>query len=120
MGFYSLDLRTRVMSDVQDGMSADEAAVKYSISARTIYAWKSLLKETGGLTPRQGPVGRPRKLEEHREAILLAIDRKSDLTLEELKSQLNLPGCVKTLWNALQRWGIVLKKSLASRRAEAA
>jgi transposase len=82
--------------------------------------WKSLLKETGGLTPRQGPVGRPRKLEEHREAILLAIDRKSDLTLEELKSQLNLPGCVKTLWNALQRWGIVLKKSLASRRAEAA
>ena len=62
MGPYSSDLRTRVMQDVEAGMSAEKAAVKYSVSARTIYAWKALLRETGCLSPRQGGSGRPRKL----------------------------------------------------------
>ena len=120
MGPYSSDLRTRVMQDVEAGMSAEKAAVKYSISARTIYAWKALLRETGCLSPRQGGSGRPRKLEEYREPILEAIDQNAGLTLEDLKSQLQLPGCVQTLWNALRRWGIVLKKSGARRRTAAA
>ena len=116
---YSLDLRTRVMDDLDRGLSAEEAAQKYSVTARTIYAWKRLKRETGGIVPRQGKTGPKRKLDPHREAILASIKENSDLTLEEMRSQLELPGCLQTLCNALHRWGIVLKKSYQGQRTAA-
>lgn len=111
MGPYSVDLRTRVMEDVESGLSVEKAASKYSVSSRVIYKWKRLKQETGSLNPRRGRSGPCLKLEPYREAILNAIEQSPGLTLEDLRSQLKLPGCVQTLWNALHRWGIVLKKS---------
>ncbi len=116
---YSLDLRSRVMDDIDRGLSAEDAAQKYSITARTIFSWKQLKRETGSIAPRQGKTGPKPKLEPHREAILARIKENSDLTLEEMKSQLELPGCLQTLCNALHRWGIVLKKSHPSHRTAA-
>lgn len=120
MGPYSADLRTRIMDDVESGLSAEKAAVKYSVSARVIYKWKRLQQETGSLAPRRGKTGPRPKLEPHRVAILHAIEQNPGLTLEELRSQLQLPGCVQTLWNALHRWGTVLKKSHPGGRAATA
>lgn len=117
---YSADLRTRVMRDVEAGWSAEKAAAKYSVSARVIYKWKRLQRETDSLAPRRGKTGPRPKLEPHREAILESLRHNPGLTLEELRSQLKLPGCVQTLWNALSRWGFVLKKSSASGRAATA
>ena len=108
---YSLDLRVRVMDDVKRGLSAQTVSQKYSTSQRVIYRWKKHLEETGSLAPRKGKTGPKPKLEPHRDAILAAVDKNSSITLEKLKSQLNLPGCLPTLWYALRRWGIVLKKS---------
>ena len=85
---YSLDLRTRIMDDLDRGLSAEEAAEKYSVTARTIYSWKLLKRETGGIVPRQGKTGPKGKLDPHREAILARIRENSDLTLEEMRSQL--------------------------------
>ena len=42
------DLRMRVMVDVEAGMSAEKAAEKYSVSARTIYHWKAFAACDGG------------------------------------------------------------------------
>lgn len=108
---YSIDLRARVMQDIGKGMSAEDAAAKYSITARTIYDWKRLLLQTGDLKPRAGHVGRKRKLDAYHDAIQRAVAEDSSTTLEELHSKLNLPGTVTTLWNALKRWGLSLKKS---------
>ena len=110
-GGYSLDLRVRVMRDLEQGMSADVVALKYSVSTRTVFAWLRLKRETGDIKPRQGKTGPKRKLEPFRDAILAAIEQQPHITLEELRSRLDLPGCLQTLWNALHRWGIVLKKS---------
>ena len=109
------DLRIRVMVDVDAGMSAEKAAVKYSVSARTIYHWKVLRRETGALEPRAGKTGPTPKLAEHRERILAAVQEDSAITLNDLREKLQLPTCVATLWLALRTWGIVLKKSPASR-----
>ena len=117
---YSLDLRTRVMDDLDRGLSPEEAAEKYSVTARTIYSWKLLKREPGDIAPRQGNTGPKRKLDPHREAILARIRENSDMTLDVLISQLKLPGCLQTLSNALHRWGIVLKKSHARPRTAAA
>ena len=101
------DLRVRVMVDVDAGMSAE----KYSVSARTIYHWKALRRETGAMEPRGGKTGPKPKLAEHRERILAAVREDSAITLNDLRETLQLPACVTTLWLALRTWGIVLKKS---------
>lgn len=107
---YSEDLRLRVMQDVESGMSAEAAGAKYSLSASTIYQWKALQRETGSTAPRQGKRGRKPKLEGYREAITAAIAQNPSLTLEELQQTLQLPVCIPTLWRALDRWRLGLKK----------
>jgi transposase len=99
------------MDDVDCGLSSEQAARKYSITARTISAWKQLRRETGGIQPRQGRTGPPPKLHSFREAIEGAIRQNPNLTLAELRSLLKLPCCLQTLWNALRRWGHSLKKN---------
>jgi hypothetical protein len=47
-----MDLRVRVMRDVEAGMSAEKAALKYCVSGRTIYDWKKLQRENGTVEPR--------------------------------------------------------------------
>lgn len=116
---YSLDLRSRVMNDVAQGLGIGAVAAKYSISERVIFQWRDLLAETGELTPRRGKPGPKPKLERYREEIESTISNNPSITLEELKCQLNLPGCLQTLWNALHRWKIVLKKSGQSHRTAA-
>ena len=117
---YSLDLRSRVMDDLEGGMPAEDVAIKYSVSVRTVFSWQRLKRQTGSLAPRQGKTGPKRKLESFREAILAAIQENPNLTLEDLRSHLQLPGCLQTLWNALRRWSIVLKKSHSGHRTAAA
>lgn len=116
-GSYSMDLRKRVMADVASGLSIDSVGRKYSICSRVIFQWRDLLEETGSLEPRRGKTGPKRKLESCRDLILAAVEENSSITLEELQTKLDLPGCIPTLWNSLRRWGIVLKKSHASSRA---
>lgn len=116
---YSLDLRERVMSDFDKGMSVEAVARKYSISRRVIFQWRDLRDETGELTPRKGKTGPKPKLDSFRNEILSAIESNPSITLEELKANLELPGCVQTLWHSLRRWNIVLKKSRAGHRATA-
>ena len=89
----------------------EKAAVKYSVSARTIYHWKTLRRETKALEPRKGKTGPKSKLAEHRERILAAVREDSAITLNDLREKLQLPACVTTLWQALRTWGLVLKKS---------
>ena len=116
----AMDLRIRVMTDVDAGLSAEKAAEKYSVSARTVYQWKALRRETGSLEARDGKTGPKPKLEEHRERILAAVRDNPGITLRDLKTKLQLPACVATVWGALRGWGIVLKKSPARRRTTAA
>ncbi len=118
-GSYSMDLRKRVMADVDSGLSIESVSRKYAVSSRTIFQWRELREETGGLEPRKGKTGPKRKLDSHRAEILAAVEQNPSITLEELKAKLELPGCLQTLWNTLHRWRIVLKKSNASRRTAA-
>lgn len=108
---YSVDLRVRVLAAVDGGDSVDEVAERYAVTARTVWSWLALRKSTGGVEPRKGAVGPKPKLEEYREKIEAAIQSSSSLTLQELRLKLQLPGCVTTLWKALDRWGQSLKKS---------
>jgi transposase len=106
-----MDLRRRVVAEVDRGAPPAEVAERFQVRERTIWNWLALRKETGQLAPRQGDVGPTCLLEEHREQILQSVRDDPGLTLAQRLTQLRLPGCATTLWNALQRWGVTLKKS---------
>jgi transposase len=111
---YSMDLRRRVVAEVDHGSPPAVVARRFQVAERTIWNWLALRKETGQITPRQGDVGPECVLEPHRERILKSVQDDPGLTLAQRQRQLGLPGCATTLWNALQRWGITLKKSAES------
>lgn len=107
----AMDLRTRVLQAVDSGMTVKAAAETYSVSSRTIYNWKALMRDRGSPEPRDGKTGPKPKLESFREPILAVIRENSEITLEDLRAKLSLPACLSTIWLALKTWGIVLKKS---------
>ena len=109
----AMDLRIRVLNDVEAGMSANAAAEKYSISARTIDDWKRIQRETGSLRPRHGKTGPQLKLASHERSIRAAVQQNPSITLGELHESLRLPVCLETIWNALRARSIVLKRSPA-------
>jgi transposase len=111
---YSMDLRQRVVAEVDRGTPPPEVAKRFQVAERTIRNWLHLREQTGDLTPRHGDFGPDYILEENRERILQSVQDDPNLTLAERQTRLPLPGCATTLWNALQRWGITLKKSAQS------
>ena len=56
---YSLDLRQRVVTATNQGMSIRQAASIYAVSTTTIERWRRRARETGDLRPQPIP-GRPR------------------------------------------------------------
>lgn len=51
---FSLDLRERVITAVDNNMHVDEAVKIFKVSRRVIYEWLELRKETGSLAPKSG------------------------------------------------------------------
>ena len=51
---YSLDLRTRVVESVKNGMSRSKASMIFRVSRRAIYNWLLLNETTGSLAPKFG------------------------------------------------------------------
>lgn len=105
-----MDLRTRIVAACDAGDSPADVAQTFSVTTRTVYKLLAVRRERGSLQPRSGQRGPKPKLQEHRDAILQAIRKTPGTTLEELRTQLKLPGCLATLWVALRRWGSRSKK----------
>ena len=55
---YSVDLRARVIEDVQTGASRREAADDYGISPSVVIIWVQRFKETGSVSSRSIVNGR--------------------------------------------------------------
>ena len=68
MKAYSMDLRIRVMADVDDGMGTNAVAKKYRVSADWVRKLKRFRRETGDFGPRKQRVSRTTKLDNHLEA----------------------------------------------------
>jgi len=111
MRAYSLDLRERVLADFDAGASQIETARKYRVSTRWIYKLRRQRTETGDLRPRRGQTGPPRALAGREEELTELVRQSPDATLEELRQQLTATVSAVTVWRALKRLGLTLKKS---------
>jgi transposase len=116
---FSVDLRERVLADYDLGARPVDLAVKYRVCERWVFKLVKQRQETGSIEPLRGKTGPKPKLGEHLEQLRALVNQRPDATLEELRQQLPVRVCVVTVWNALQRMEITLKKSPASRGAKA-
>lgn len=110
----SVDLRKRVIAAVEEGASCRQAAARFGVSASSAIRWHALSRIVGDATPkRQGGDRRSGRIEAHAAVILGALERKSDITLADLRAELAGHGIgvgVAGLWRFFKRRPITLKK----------
>jgi transposase len=111
----SVDLRERVVAAVSAGASCRAAAARFGVSAASAIRWAALAREAGSVAP--GPLGgdrRSARIEAHAGLILGLVDRKSDITLKEIRAELANEGVsagIGTLWRFFARRRMTWKKS---------
>ena len=110
-----MDLRVRVMADVDSGMSPATVAEKYRVSAGWVRKLIRFRRETGDFGPRNQRVSHATKLDNHMEQLDQLVDEKPDATLNELRAELPVAVGVSTVWRALRRLRLTFKKSPARR-----
>ena len=119
------DLRHRVISAVDGGMTRRAAAARFGVAASTAVRWVRQWRETGRVQPRpRGGDKRSHRIEAHGTEILALVDATPDLTLAEIATHLEeaqgLRVALSTVWRFFERRGITLKKNRARQRAAAA
>lgn len=110
---YSMDLRSRVVADVDAGLKPVEVAQKYRVSRSWVYKIIRFRHETGSYAARQPRRCRSTKLDAVGPQLEQAVLQRPDATLRELREQLNLPVGLSTIWRALKRMQFTFKKSPA-------
>lgn len=115
MTAYSIDLRERVLADLDDGMTKAALSRKYRVSTRWIYKLQKQRETTGDIAPRPGRGSPKRKLAEHADRLLQLVQEQPDASLRELRDRLGVPVSIGTIWNTLKTLGVTFKKGGARR-----
>jgi transposase len=120
MKAYSMDLRDRVLRDLDAGLTTSAAARKYSVSPAWVRRLKQRRAATGETAPRRQRHGRVPAWVTHAEAIRDAVRRAPDATLDEYRTRFGLPMSRAALARALVALGLTRKKSRSGRASRIA
>jgi len=110
---YSVDLRARVIEEVETGASRRAAADHYGISPSVVIIWAQRWETTGSVAPKPSG-GSISPLEAHSAFLLGLIGEKPDLTLDEIvaaMSKRRIPGSRSAVWRFFARRDISFKKN---------
>ena len=117
MAAYSMDLRTRVIHACDSGMPVAAVAARFEVSVPWVYRLLQRRRQTGSISPRKQTKFRGRSLSSDEEVRLVAlITVKPDATLAELQQALPTRAALSTLWRAIDRLGLTVKKNGTRRR----
>ena len=111
MAPYSMDLRIRVLRDWDAGMKADDVAAKYSVSRAWVHRLQQRRRETGSIAPRKQVRWRTPILTPDLPRLETLIAEQPDRTLAELQHALGTSASLTTIWRAIERLAITLKKN---------
>jgi len=113
----SMDLRSRLLAAIDEGMSSRAAAARFGVAPSTAIRWRTQWRKTGSFAPkRQGGDMRSRRVEERSDDILALWEARKDITLEELRLALievDLNVSTAGLHRFFVRHGMTRKKRLA-------
>jgi transposase len=107
---YSMDLRERVLKDCAAGMGTEAVAEKYSVSPPWVRRLKQRKREDGRVEPRSPRNKRVPKLDAHADRIRALLAATPGLTLEELGKAPGVTAALATLWAAVAKLGLTVKK----------
>jgi transposase len=113
---YSMDLRERVITDSDVGLSSKALAERYHVSRAWVDALKQRRRETGSIAPRPQTKFRSRVLAGQEPRLAALITAQPDLTLAELRDALPTTAALSTLWLEIDRLGLTVKKNGPRRR----
>lgn len=112
MEAYSLDLRKRVLDACDAGHGTKEVARLFEVSPAWVRRLKQRRRELGTIKPLPYRHGPKPLLDHHaRQQLAELVRRRPDATLDELQAALPTKVCRTTVWNALAKLGLTLKKS---------
>ena len=120
----SKDIRERVVSAVEAGMTRRSAAKRFGVAPSTAIKWVDRWRRTGDIGPKpRGGDHRSHRIEAHAEEILALIVGAPDTTLAELAEHLEeshgVVAAQSTIWRLLDRRGMTFKKNRACERTTA-
>ena len=117
---YSMDLRTRVLKDSDNGLSSKELAERYHVSRAWVDALKQRRRETGAFAPLKQMKFRRRALvEAETDRLATLVAARPDATLTELREALQTSVGLTTIWRALHQLDLTFKKNGTRRRTAA-
>ena len=110
------DLRRRVVTAVDDGMSRRGAAKRFGIAPSTAIKWVRARRLTGSCRPRpQGGDRRSQRIGVQAAVVLALLEETPDMMLAEIAANLDsehgLRVSQSTVWRFFLRRGITSKKS---------
>jgi transposase len=117
----SQDLRRRIVATREGGVGTGEVSQRFSVCRSTVErVWNQHCK-LGHVEPKQVGGYRKSRLEKHAKTLGRWIEKKSDVTLFELRErclqELGVSVGINALWHQLRRMGLSSKKNDARRRA---
>ena len=111
---YSIDLRERVVRQVEAGGSVRRVAAVFAVSPSFVVKLTQAWRQRGTVAARpQGGDRRSTALERHRDWLLQLVAETPDLTLTEIRDRLGehgTPASISAIWRFFDRHGISLKK----------
>lgn len=121
---YSLDLRERVVSALEEGMSTGQAAARFAVGKATVGTWGRLKRAQGHVRPAKQGKPEGSVLDAHKEFILKALKEKPDTTLDEMVERLSAERDVRVVrtavWKFLNRHNQTHKKRLRTPASKSA
>jgi transposase len=111
MAPYSMDLRTRVLQDWDGGMKAAAVATKYRVSRAWVNRVVQRRRETGEIEPRRQTTWRTPILDAQTEQLRTVVETQPDRTLVEIRTALQTSASLATIWRALGRLDLTVKKN---------
>jgi transposase len=115
MAPYSLDLRKRVLRAWDAGLDAETVAAKYEVSRAWVHRLVQRRRETGSIAPRKQTKFRSRVLAGQDDRLAALIAARPDTTLIELKDALPTSAALSTIWRAIDRLQLTVKKNRTRR-----
>ena len=120
---YSMDLRKRVVSAVQQrGMSCQAAARRFELAPSTVIGWIAQFRTKGHINPGQMGGHKPRVLSGAHRLWLIERCKSRDFTLRglvaELAAKRGLKVDYRSVWEFVHAEGLSFKKNTSARRTK--
>jgi transposase len=114
---YGIDLRNRVVTAIEGGLSHRQAAERFSVAISTAGNWHRLWRKNGSAKP--GKQGKPSisKLDPFEAEILTMVEEHKDIALHEIAERLadkhGVHAARSTVWQFFNKRSITFKKNQA-------